>query len=118
MSTLEERIAERTRIRDKALEKANQCSEQIKRLEKQKNEQERKRRTHLLIVCGSELAHLFGKVLSKEETMQIVDFLCIFLAAGEFHLGDSGDTVLEEPKTQGPTDEQMKAWEQFFLNEE
>ena len=42
MSTLEERIAERTRIRDKALEKANQCSEQIKRLEKQKNEQERK----------------------------------------------------------------------------
>ena len=47
MSTLEERIAERTRIRDKALEKANQCSEQIKRLEKQKNEQERKKRTHL-----------------------------------------------------------------------
>ena len=70
MSTLEERIAERTRIRDKALEKANQCSEQIKRLEKQKNEQERKRRTHLLIVCGSELAHLFGKVLSKERILR------------------------------------------------
>ena len=118
MSTLEERIAERTRIRDKALEKANQCSEQIKRLEKQKNEQERKKRTHLLIVCGSELAHLFGKVLSKEETLQIVDFLRKKIAEGEFCLGDSKSSDLEEPKEQRMTNEQMKAWEHFFLNEE
>lgn len=84
MSSLEERIADRQRLRDKALEKAQQCSEQIKRLEKQKHEKERKERTHALILCGAYIAQVFQRILTEEEMKRVSDFLKKKIETGEF----------------------------------
>ena len=112
MSTLEERIAERTRIRDKALEKANQCSEQIKRLEKQQAEKSRKERTHALIVCGAELVKLFGKVLTEEEILRVVVFLEAKMKSGEFSLSQTEPQEKQEQKNE--ISESERIWHEFW----
>jgi hypothetical protein len=44
-------------------------------MEKQASDEARKKRTHALIVCGAELAALFGKVLDTDEVYAVVNFL-------------------------------------------
>lgn len=70
-----ERVEEVKQKREKAQKKVDKYDEQIKRMEKQAVEEERKQRTHKLIVCGAELASLFEKVLELDEVYQVVNFL-------------------------------------------
>lgn len=71
----EERVADVVAKRDKALKKVAQCNEQLKDMEKKEKEEQRKRRTHSLIVCGAEMAALFDKVLDQDEIHTVVNFL-------------------------------------------
>ena len=82
----EERVAEVKAKRDKAKKKVEQYGEQLKRLEKQDADEKRRQRTHSLVVCGAELAALFGKVLDKEEVLTVVNFLREQQDAGIFTL--------------------------------
>jgi hypothetical protein len=71
----DERVADLQARRDKARKRAAQYDEQIKRLERKAAEEERKQRTHSLIVCGAEIAALFDKVLDQDEIYTVVNFL-------------------------------------------
>lgn len=95
-----ERLAELQARREKAKQKAAQYDEQIKRLEKLAAEEERKRRTHALIVCGAEMAALFEKVLDQEEIYTVVNFLREQQELGNFTLEktktENVETIMEE----------------------
>ena len=71
----EERVAEVVAKRDKAQRRVDQCNEQLKDMEKKEKEEQRKRRTHSLIVCGAEIAALFDRVLDQDEIYTVVNFL-------------------------------------------
>ena len=105
-----ERVAEVKEKREKAKKKVEQYDEQIKRLEKQDADEKRKRRTHALVVCGAELAALFGKVLDENEVLAVVNFLREQQNAGVFTLKKQKAEVAEEPRepsenTQGNEEE-------------
>lgn len=93
-----ERVAEVKEKREKAKKKMEQYDEQIKRLEKQDAEEKRKRRTHALVVCGAELAALFGKVLDESEVLTVVNFLREQQNAGTFTLEKQKAEIAEEPR--------------------
>lgn len=101
MSTrpLTERVAKIKERRERTKKKLEQYDEQVKRLEKQAAEEERKQRTHNLIVCGAELASLFGKVLNRDEALSVVNFLREQLQLGTFMLpiskNEESEPVLE-----------------------
>ena len=93
-----ERVAEVKEKREKAKKKVEQYDEQIKRLEKQDADEKRKRRTHALVVCGAELAALFGKVLDENEVLTVVNFLREQQNAGVFTLEKQKPKETEEPR--------------------
>lgn len=94
----EERVAEVKAKRDKAQKRVKQYDEQLKRMEEQDAEDKRKKRTHALVVCGAELAALFGKVLDKDEILTVVNFLREQQSAGIFTLEKQKPKVTEEPR--------------------
>lgn len=94
----EERVAEVKAKREKAKKKVEQYDEQIKRLEKQDADEKRRQRTHALVVCGAELAALFGKVLNEEEILMVVNFLREQQNAGIFTLEKQKPKETEEPR--------------------
>ena len=71
-----------------------------KRLEKQEAEEARKHRTHMLIVCGAEIAALYGKVLSEGEIHAVVNFLREQQNAGTFTLGTKEESTTTESQEQ------------------
>ena len=91
-----ERVAELQEKREKTKKKLEQYDEKIKRLEKQAAEEERKKRTHALIVCGAELAALFEKVLDQDEIHAVVNFLRKQRDLGNFSLVKKETTEMEE----------------------
>ena len=93
-----ERVAEVKKKREKTKKKLEQYDEQIKRLEKLDAEEKRKQRTHALVVCGAELAALFGKVLDKNEVLVVVNFLREQQNAGNFTLEKQKSEETEEPR--------------------
>lgn len=93
-----ERVAAVKEKREKAKKKVEQYDEQIKRLEKLDAEEKRKQRTHALVVCGAELAALFGKVLDENEVLVVVNFLREQQNAGNFTLEKQITEVMEEPR--------------------
>ena len=94
---LTERVEEVKQKRDKAQKKLAQYDEQIKRMEKQAIEEERKARTHKLIVCGAELASLFGKVLELDEVYKVVNYLRAQRDLGLFTLEEKETLNTEKP---------------------
>lgn len=70
-----ERIEELEQKKEKAQKKATQYDGQLKRLRKQEVDEQRKQRTHKLIVCGAELAALYDRVLELDEVLAVVNFL-------------------------------------------
>ena len=60
--TLEERINEKNEMMEKALEKARQYEAQVKQLEKQQKEADRKARTKRLIQIGAIVEKELGRV--------------------------------------------------------
>lgn len=95
-----ERVAEVKEKRQRMKKRLEQYDEEIKRLEKQEAEEARKHRTHMLIVCGAELAALYGKVLSEDEIHAVVNFLREQQTAGIFTLGISENSVTENYQEQ------------------
>ena len=63
---------------------------------KQEAEEARKRRTHLLIVCGAEIAALYGNPLEEDEIHILVNFLREQQNAGIFTLRKAEEAAAEE----------------------
>ena len=106
-----ERVAEVKEKREKTKKKLEQYDEQIKRLEKQDAEEKRKQRTHALVVCGAELAALFGKVLSKDEVLTVVNFLREQQEAGIFTLDKENAAAEDSGRVPEEKEEQKNdAW--------
>ena len=95
-----ERVAEVKKKREKTKKKLEQYDEQIKRLEKQDADEKRRQRTHALVVCGAELAALFGKVLDENEVLAVVNFLREQQNAGTFTLGETKEAAAAEYQEQ------------------
>ena len=95
-----ERVAEAKEKRQRMKKRLEQYDEEIKRLQKQEAEEARKRRTHLLIVCGAELAALYGKVLCEDEIHTVINFLRAQKEDGLFTLGTSENTATEDYQEQ------------------
>ena len=81
-----ERVAEVKKKREKTKKKLEQYDEQIKRLEKQDADEKRRQRTHSLVVCGAELAALFGKILNASFQSPTVKHL-FFCNAAIYYIG-------------------------------
>lgn len=96
----DERVAEIRARREKTKKKLEQYDEQIKRLERQDAEEKRRKRTHSLVVCGAELASLFGKVLEQDEIYAVVNFLREQQEAGIFSLEKTKTESTEETQEQ------------------
>ena len=92
------RVADMKAKRERAKKRLEQYNEKIKRLEKQEAEEVRKRRTHLLIVCGAEIAALYGNPLEETEIHTLVNFLREQQNAGIFTLRKTEESAEEEPQ--------------------
>ena len=97
--TYKKRIEETKAKRTRAMKRVGQYNEETKQLEKKDAEEERKYRTHMLIVCGAELAALFQRsFLEKDEIHAVVNFLREQQNAGNFTLEKQKTEVTEEPR--------------------
>ena len=108
----ETRVAEKEAQLQRALRKAEQYKEQLKQLQTRKANEERKQRTHRLIVAGAELAALYGRVLDQDEVLAVVDFLRQQKNAGTFTLEKTETDVTEN--TQEPEMEAKQENENFY----
>ena len=97
----EERVAEIQRKRAKTAKRLAQYDEQLKDMEKKEKEEQRKRRTHSLIVCGAEIAALFDRVLDQDEIYTVVKFLREQHEIGNFTL-EKTETVAVETEQEVP----------------
>lgn len=99
INSVSKRVADVKAKRERAKKRLEQYNEEIKRLEKQEAEEARKYRTHMLIVCGAELAALYEKnLLEKDEIHAVVNFLREQQAAGVFTLRNTEEVTAEEPQ--------------------
>ena len=113
INSVSKRVADVKAKRERAKKRLEQYNEEIKRLEKQEAEEARKYRTHMLIVCGAELAALYEKkLLEKDEIHEVVNFLREQQAAGVFTLRNTEEVTAEEP--QEPTEEMNGSNEDIF----
>lgn len=113
LNSVSKRVADVKAKRERAKKRLEQYNEEIKRLEKQEAEEARKYRTHMLIVCGAELAALYEKnLLEKDEIHAVVNFLREQQAAGVFTLRKTEEVTTEEP--QEPTEEMNGSNEDIF----
>lgn len=113
INSVSKRVADVKAKRERAKKRLEQYNEEIKRLEKQEAEEARKYRTHMLIVCGAELAALYEKnLLEKDEIHVVVNFLREQQAAGVFTLRNTEEVTAEEP--QEPTEEMNGSNEDIF----
>ena len=113
INSVSKRVADVKAKRERTKKRLEQYNEEIKRLEKQEAEEARKYRTHMLIVCGAELAALYEKnLLEKDEIHAVVNFLREQQAAGVFTLRKTEEVTAEEP--QEPTEEMNGSNEDIF----
>ncbi len=91
----EERVAEVQRKRAKTAKRLAQYDEQLKDMEKKEKEEQRKRRTHSLIVCGAEIAALFDRVSDQDEIYTVVNFLREQRELGNFTLEKTEEAAVE-----------------------
>ena len=73
--TLEERIVIKDDEIQKLLDKANELKAQKRQLEQKKKMEERKARTHRLIVIGGAVASVLGRELVDGDELRLMNFL-------------------------------------------
>lgn len=73
--TLDERIQEKDNMMQQLLDRAKQYEAQIKQLEKRKKEEERKARTHRLIVIGGVVSSVLDRDFVDGDDMRLMNFL-------------------------------------------
>ena len=100
INSVSKRVADVKAKRERTKKRLEQYNEEIKRLEKQEAEEARKYRTHMLIVCGAEIAALYGKVLCEDEIHAVVNFLREQQNAGTFTLGETKEAAAAEYQEQ------------------
>lgn len=96
--SLDERVTEKEAQLQKTLQKANQYKAQLKKLQARKADEDRRRRTHKLIVAGGALAAVYGKVLDEDEITEVTEFLKQQRDDGFFDVGMK-KMKPEEPRT-------------------
>ena len=94
--TLEARVQEKEKQIKRALEKAEQYKNQLKQLQNRKADEERKQRTHKLIVAGAELAALYERVLEVDEVHELIHFLRQQKETGRFDVVKRENPIKEE----------------------
>ena len=99
--TYDERLREKQEQLERTMKKLSQQREQLKQLKVKQQSEERKKRTHKLIVAGAELAAMYGHVLDKDEVYELIGFLKEQKAQGVFDL-----TVKEEQAKEDVVKEQ------------
>ena len=102
MATLSERVEEKERQLQKTIKKMEQLKEQVKQLKIRKAEDDRKTRTHNLIVCGAEIASLYGRVLNIDEVHMLLSHLRAEKENGVF------DIVLDDVQNLSSEDEMQE----------
>ena len=95
---LENRVQEKQEQLERALKKAEKYKEQLKTLKARAKTEERKVRTHKLIMAGVQLSALFEHTLELEEIYQVVNYLREQMKLGKFELVKKENIVQEEPK--------------------
>lgn len=85
--SIDERIQEKEEQLRIATELVEQRKAQLRELKERKNIDDRKRRNHLLIVAGAELAHIFGYTLEENEIKKVGQFIKAQVDNGSFTLG-------------------------------
>ena len=109
--SIEERVAEKEKQLEVALQKVQQYKNQLRDLNNRKSDEERKKRTHQLIVCGAEIASLYGHTLSTDEVHTLVNFLRQKKEEGVFSIEETKFEKLEaREETQEETEEQEDAF--------
>ncbi len=73
--TLDERIQEKDNLMQQLLTKAKQYEAQIRQLEKRKKEEERKARTHRLIIIGGVVSSVLNRDFVEGDDMRLMNFL-------------------------------------------
>ncbi len=73
--SLDERVTDKKRQLDELLKKAKQYEAQLKRLESQKKEEDRKARAHRLIEVGASVESVIGQPIEKEKLPVLIAFL-------------------------------------------
>lgn len=105
--SIEERVAEKEKQLEAALQKVQQYKNQLRDLNNRKSNEERKKRTHQLIVCGAEIASLYGHTLSTDEIHAVINFLRQKKEEGVFSVAENEQTQLEaREETEEETKEQ------------
>lgn len=94
--SLEIRVAEKEKQLEEALAKVQQYKNQLRDLNNRKSSEERKKRTHQLIVCGAEIASLYDHTLTTDEVHSLVNFLREKREEGVFIIEETKHTELEK----------------------
>lgn len=111
--SLSDRVAEKEAQLKKAMSKTERCKAELKRLKNRKESEERKERTHKLVVCGAEIASLYdGHVLELDEVHALVNFLREQKKRGIFTIPNLPQQPerISEPKSE----KQEEIWNEFF----
>ncbi len=98
--SLDERLLEKETQLKKLLEKADQYKAQLKQLQNRKADEDRKVRTHKLIVCGAKIASVFGRPLEEDESKRLAAFLREQKTNGTFVLR-SNEEIQPTPQNAG-----------------
>lgn len=93
---IEKRVEEKEAQLRIAMEKVAQYKEQLRQLQNRKNSEDRKRRNHMLIIAGAELASIFGHTLNEDEVARVAKFLRQQVDSSRFSLERTPDISQQE----------------------
>lgn len=108
--SIEERIDAKDDELQKAMDKLNQIKEQKKALEKRKHEQERKARTHRLIVIGGIAEMVLGREFKDGDEKRFERFLKAQQSRGGFYAKAMNEVPTVSSQENMHTDERPVAF--------
>ena len=109
--SVEIRVAEKEKQLEIAMQKVQQCKNQLRDLNNRKSDEERKKRTHQLIVLGAEVSALYGHTLTTDEVHAVINFLRQQKEEGVFSIEEK---KFEELETREEAEEKEKEQEDAF----
>lgn len=96
----EDKIMEQEQKLAAMMQKLQQQREVLKQLKVKEENEARKYRNHMLIVCGAEIASLYGfSFLGEDEIHKVVNFLRDSMASGVFVLEKQEEVKSEKTET-------------------
>ena len=96
----EDKIVEQEQKLAAMMQKLQQQREVLKQLKTKEQNEERRYRTHMLVVAGAELASLYGySFLEEDEIHKVVNFLRDSMTSGVFVLEKQEEVKSEKAET-------------------